>query len=100
LKTLARSWDGQDRWYLEALGLALRNREPAFLAELFNGTLYGDLKLDEAGKSANVALPPYFPVDRNEAFISASDPEHRLPRRCRKRSASRGRSTGSRSCRY
>ena len=75
LKKLAASWDGRDRWYLEALGLALKNREPAFLKELFDGTLYGDLKLDEAGKNGNVALPPYFPVDRNEAFISASDPE-------------------------
>ena len=51
LKTLAASWDGQDRWYLEALGLALRDREPAFLAELFDGTLYGDLDLEKAGKA-------------------------------------------------
>jgi putative membrane-bound dehydrogenase-like protein len=75
LKKLAASWDGQDRWYLEALGLALKNREPAFLKELFDGSLYGDLNLEESGKNGNVALPPYFPVDRNEAFISASDPE-------------------------
>ena len=27
LKTLAAAWDGQDRWYLEALGLALEDRE-------------------------------------------------------------------------
>ena len=27
LRKLAASWDGQDRWYLEALGLALENRE-------------------------------------------------------------------------
>ena len=30
LRKLAASWDGQDRWYLEALGLALENRESAF----------------------------------------------------------------------
>ena len=31
LKTLAQAWDGQDRWYLEALGLALDHRENAFI---------------------------------------------------------------------
>src|SRR6202011_4060166 len=65
LKRLARSWDGQDRWYLEPLALASRNREPAFIAELFDGHLYGDLDLDETGRAAGVALPPYYPVDRN-----------------------------------
>ena len=29
LRKLAASWDGQDRWYLEALGLALEKRESA-----------------------------------------------------------------------
>jgi putative heme-binding domain-containing protein len=75
LKKLARSWDGQDRWYLEALGLALRDREPAFLTELFDGMLYGDLNLAENGKTLGVALPPYFPVDRNEAFIPVGEKE-------------------------
>ncbi len=69
LKTLARTWDGRDRWYLEALGLALDGRDQTFLAELFDGTLYGDLELDTAGAATQVALPPYFPADRNEAFI-------------------------------
>ena len=73
LKTLARTWDGQDRWYLEALGLALEGREPAFFAEVFDGTLYGDLDLENAGKSRQVSLPPYFPVDRNEAYIAVGD---------------------------
>ncbi len=72
LKSLAASWDGQDRWYLEALGLALRDREPGFVSSLFDGKLYGDLNLDEAGKSA-VATPPYFPVDRNEAYLATKD---------------------------
>jgi len=71
LRKLAAAWDGQDRWYLEALGLALENRESAFLSTLFDGTLYGELDLDRAGKDGLVALPPYFPVDRNEAFIAA-----------------------------
>jgi putative membrane-bound dehydrogenase-like protein len=75
LKTLAQRWDGRDRWYLEALGLALDGREPAFLAELFEGALYGDLDLEKAGQASAVALPPYFPADRNEAFIPIGAPE-------------------------
>ena len=31
LKKLTASWDGQDRWYLEALGLALEKRESDYL---------------------------------------------------------------------
>ncbi len=70
-----RTWDGRDRWYLESLGLALENRESEFLAGLFDGTLYGEIDLDEAGQAGKVALPPYFPVDRNEAFLAVGTPE-------------------------
>jgi len=76
LKALTRSWDGRDRWYLEALGLALDARESDYVAGLFDGALYGPLGLDGAGgKDGRVALPPYFPVDRNEAYIPAGTPE-------------------------
>jgi putative membrane-bound dehydrogenase-like protein len=75
LRKLAGSWDGQDRWYLEALGLALEARESEFLTELFDGSLYGDLDLDRAGRESKLALPPYFPVDRNEAYIPAGAPD-------------------------
>ena len=47
LKKLAASWDGQDRWYLEALGLALETASRPSSPELFDGTLYGDLDLPE-----------------------------------------------------
>jgi putative heme-binding domain-containing protein len=70
LRKLAASWDGQDRWYLEALGLALEKRDSAFLSALFGGKLYGELSLEQAGRAGHIALPPYFPVDRNEAFIA------------------------------
>ena len=73
LRKLAAAWDGQDRWYLEALGLALRDRDSDFLAELFDGELYGPLELAANGRAGGVALPPYFPVDRNEAFLAASE---------------------------
>ncbi len=75
LRKLTASWDGQDRWYLEALGLALEKREPAFIARLFDGSLYGDLDLERSGKDSKVALPPYFPVDRNEAYIAEGTPD-------------------------
>jgi putative membrane-bound dehydrogenase-like protein len=76
LRKLAARWDGQDRWYLEALGLALDKRESDYLSKLFDGSLYGDLgDLEVAGRNGNLALPPYFPVDRNEAFIAVGTPD-------------------------
>jgi putative membrane-bound dehydrogenase-like protein len=72
LRTLAASWDGRDRWYLEALGLALRHREPEYVFRLFDGHLYGDLG-QPASASANAAVPPYFPVDRNEAYLATGE---------------------------
>ncbi len=70
LKTLVKNWDGQDRWYLEALGLALQNRESSYLAEIFNDATFGPLDLEKSGQNGQVALPPYFPADRNEAYIA------------------------------
>jgi putative membrane-bound dehydrogenase-like protein len=75
LKTLTRAWDGRDRWYLEALGLALEKRDSDFITGLFDGTFFGDLDLDKAGQANTLALPPYFPVDRNEAYIAVGAPE-------------------------
>jgi putative membrane-bound dehydrogenase-like protein len=77
LRTLTASWDGQDRWYLEALGLALEKRESSFIAQLFDGSLFGKLDLERSGSDGGVALPPYFPVDRNEAYIVAGTPDGR-----------------------
>jgi len=75
LRKLAASWDGQDRWYLEALGLALEKRESSFIARLFDGALFGELDLERTGQDGNVAVPPFFPVDRNEAYIAAGTPD-------------------------
>ena len=75
LRKLTAAWDGQDRWYLEALGLALEKRESDFVSTLFDGSLYGSLDLEKTGNNGDVALPPYFPVDRNEAFITAGTPD-------------------------
>ncbi len=70
LRTLAASWDGHDRWYLEALGLALEGRESDYLARLLDGSLFGAIDFETQAAAGDVALPPYFPVDRNEAFLS------------------------------
>jgi putative membrane-bound dehydrogenase-like protein len=75
LKTLAKNWDGQDRWYLEALGLALQDRQSPYISELFDGSLFGPLDVEQLGQVANVALPPYFPADRNEAYIATGTPD-------------------------
>jgi hypothetical protein len=75
LRKLTALWDGQDRWYLEALGLALEHRESEFLSALFDGQLFGAFDLRNGDSRDGVALPPYFPVDRNEAFIAAGTPD-------------------------
>ena len=76
LRKLAASWDGQDRWYLEAARAGgSSSRESGFLARLFDEQLYGELNLDRAGKESKVALPPYFPADRNEAYIETGTPD-------------------------
>ncbi|WP_165227512.1 PVC-type heme-binding CxxCH protein [Aquisphaera insulae] len=75
LRRLAAAWDGQDRWYLEALGLALDSREDAFLVKLLDGSLYGPSDALKEGREGAVALPPYFPTDRNEAFLPAGAPD-------------------------
>ena len=56
-----QSWDGQDRWYLEALGLALENRESDFLSKLFDGTLFGELDLDQSRQERQCRAPAVFP---------------------------------------
>jgi putative membrane-bound dehydrogenase-like protein len=76
LQRLTALWDGQDRWYLEALGLALEKRESDFLSMLFDGSLFGTFDQKKEGIRGEVALPPYFPVDRNEAFLVAGRPDH------------------------
>jgi len=76
LRKLVANWDGQDRWYLEALGLALDDRESEFITSLMDPSLFGEPGdfADHLGND-QVALPPYFPTDRNEAYIPAGAPE-------------------------
>ncbi len=77
LATLVRGWDGQDRWYLEALGLALGDRETPYLADLFSGNPFGPLNasIERDGQNGAVAVPPFFPADRNESYIALGTPD-------------------------
>ena len=67
LRQLALAWDGQDRYYLEALRAALRER-PARLIKTVFAELTGRAAA-HGGAAAAVALPPYFPVTTNESFL-------------------------------
>ena len=77
LGTLVKGWDGQDRWYLEALGLALGDRESTFLADLFNNGPFGPIggSVERDGANGDVAVPPFFPADRNESYVAAGTPD-------------------------
>ena len=62
LRKLVAGWDGHDRWYLEALGLALDKRESDYLSTLFDGTLFGELDLgSRRATTSTVARPTVFP---------------------------------------
>ncbi len=81
LRRLTAAWDGQDRWYLQALGLALEDREGDYIAALLEDEIFGLIDPEFDGLAVNLALPPYFPTDRNEAYIpvgSASKPSTAL----------------------
>ena len=77
LGALVGAWDGQDRWYLEALGLALGERESPFISDLFANNPFGLARANLAreGADGNVAVPPFFPADRNESYIAAGTPD-------------------------
>ncbi len=79
LLTLTESWDGKDRFYLEALRLAWADREPSFVTRLFHKL---QRRVEEFASRDDVrirdplALPPYYPVSSNNAYLR---PEDRLP---------------------
>lgn len=67
LEDLAFGWDGQDRFYLEALRLALSGREPEYVRGLF--AKWVDDAVAAAGEAGLLALPPYFPTTTNDAYL-------------------------------
>jgi putative membrane-bound dehydrogenase-like protein len=76
LTTLALSWDGQDRFYLEAIRSAIVHREPEYIDSLFQslGRLAeSDPRVDAAQTDVAIATPPYYPIDSNDAFPKIGD---------------------------
>ncbi len=71
LKTLAASWDGRDRYYLEAIRSALKDRSSEFLQSCFDQ--WSDQAIGDGWDDASVAIPPYFPVTTNDAFLRPDD---------------------------
>lgn len=71
LVQLCDSWDGQDRYYLEALRAALINRDPQYVQQLFDRLA---LRSVETGWDEQpVAVPPYYPIGTNDAFLRPAD---------------------------
>ncbi|QDU62640.1 Cytochrome c [Planctomycetes bacterium Pan216] len=66
LRKLTHAWDGRDRYTLEALRLALRERDSAYLTSLLQSL--ADEATKQGWESGPVALPPYYPVTTNESF--------------------------------
>ena len=77
-----RAWDGQDRWYLEALGLALEKRESDFLSSFLTARLYGELDLEW---QARAAMSHSRHISRSTATRHSSRPAH--PGACHRPSA-------------
>jgi putative membrane-bound dehydrogenase-like protein len=68
---LAASWDGRDRYYLEALRAALKNRDSAFVDELFDALAIQ--AISQGWNNGAIAMPPYFPITTNDAFLRPDD---------------------------
>lgn len=71
LRKCIATWDGRDRYYLEAIRAAVVDRQPEFIASLFAELSEQALA---AGWNENpVALPPYYPIGTNDAFLRQND---------------------------
>jgi putative membrane-bound dehydrogenase-like protein len=71
LTKLAASWDGHDRYYLEALRAALINRDARELQLLFDEL--ANEALENGWDASPVAVPPYYPIGTNDAFLRPGD---------------------------
>ncbi len=71
LQKLAAAWDGRDRFYLEALRVALIHREPDFIQHLFNSLV--STAIEAGWDEQPIAVPPYYPVGSNDAFLRPQD---------------------------
>ncbi len=71
LRQCVSTWDGQNRFYLEAIRAAVVNREPEFLSSLFADLC--EQTLTTRWDDGLVALPPFYPVGSNDAFLRPGD---------------------------
>ena len=71
LRRMAGSWDGRDRYYLEALRAALVNRSSHFVRQLFDGL--ADQAMESGWTDRTIAVPPYYPIGTNDAFLRPDD---------------------------
>lgn len=71
LKTLIQAWDGQDRYYLEAIRSAVVDREETFVAGLFEEL--AAQAIAAGWEREAIAAPPYYPIGTNDAFLRIGD---------------------------
>lgn len=71
LVKLAAAWDGQDRYYLEALRAALVQRDSQYVQQLFERL--ASQAIETGWKEEPVAVPPYYPIGTNDAFLRPAD---------------------------
>lgn len=68
---MAGLWDGRDRYYLEALRAAIANRNAGFVQLLFDRL--ASQAIQSGWNDENVAVPPFYPVASNDAFLRIDD---------------------------
>jgi putative membrane-bound dehydrogenase-like protein len=71
ISKLAATWDGRDRYYLEALRAGIVNRETQFVKRLFDSLT--DQAIESGWNNQSIAVPPYYPVGTNDAFLRPQD---------------------------
>ncbi|KLU07570.1 putative transmembrane protein [Rhodopirellula islandica] len=71
LQSLTAAWDGRDRFYLEALRVALIHREPEFITRLFSSL--AETAIQAGWDEQPIAVPPFYPVGSNDAFLRPQD---------------------------
>ncbi|QDS94392.1 hypothetical protein FF011L_31710 [Roseimaritima multifibrata] len=71
LLELVASWDGRDRYYLEAVRAALVDRSAADLTILFDSL--AERAILAGWDNRPIAVPPYYPTGTNDAFLRPDD---------------------------
>ena len=74
LQSLAQRWDGNDRYYLEAIRAAMVNREPEVIGEIMEQLT--QQAIESGWDQQPVAQPPYYPISQNDSFLGI---EEQLP---------------------